>query len=157
MKVLKVPEQFKVQLTKVYEAYIPMKNDFVNTDPEKVKSDAQKIKNELGSVQMELLSGEAHMEWMEYLNAMKKAIKKIIVADDIEIQREGFADFNLNFYKALKRFGLENETIYYQYCPMAFDNKGAYWLSEQKKIRNPYFGEKMMKCGETREELDFKK
>jgi hypothetical protein len=38
-------------------------------------------------------------------------------------------------------------TIYKQYCPMAFSNTGAYWLSESKEIRNPYFGDKMLKCG----------
>jgi hypothetical protein len=36
---------------------------------------------------------------------------------------------------------------------MAFNKKGAYWLSESKVIRNPYFGEKMLDCGETRETL----
>ena len=86
---------------------------------------------------------------------MKKAIDKIIAANDIEIQRQGFADLNLTFYKVLKGFGLKDETVYYQYCPMAFDSKGAYWLSEEKEIENPYFGEKMLKCGETREELNF--
>ena len=97
------------------------------------------------------------MEWMEYLDPMKKALEKIIVSNDIELQRQGFSDLNLVMYKVIKRFGLENETVYYQYCPMAFDNKGAYWFSEQKEIRNPYFGDKMLKCGETREEFDFKK
>ena len=37
--------------------------------------------------------------------------------------------------------------LYYQYCPMAFNNKGAYWLSNEEAIRNPYFGDKMLKCG----------
>jgi Cu(I)/Ag(I) efflux system membrane fusion protein len=36
---------------------------------------------------------------------------------------------------------------------MAFDNKGAYWLSETEEIRNPYFGDVMLGCGETKEIL----
>ena len=36
---------------------------------------------------------------------------------------------------------------------MAFDNQGAYWLSNAKQIRNPYFGEKMLTCGEVKEKL----
>jgi Cu(I)/Ag(I) efflux system membrane fusion protein len=31
---------------------------------------------------------------------------------------------------------------------MAFDNKGAFWLSEIEEIRNPYFGKEMLSCGE---------
>ena len=38
-------------------------------------------------------------------------------------------------------------TIYKQYCPMALNNTGGYWLSSEEKILNPYFGDKMLKCG----------
>jgi hypothetical protein len=30
---------------------------------------------------------------------------------------------------------------------MALDNEGADWLALEEQIRNPYFGDKMMKCG----------
>jgi Cu(I)/Ag(I) efflux system membrane fusion protein len=40
---------------------------------------------------------------------------------------------------------------------MAFDNKGAYWLSDQAKIRNPYFGDKMLECGEVKDTLNYSK
>ena len=38
---------------------------------------------------------------------------------------------------------------------MANGDKGAYWLSDIEEIENPYFGDEMLKCGETRETLDF--
>ena len=56
---------------------------------------------------------------------------------------------------AIKTFGLKGKTIYYQFCPMANDVKGAYWLSESITIRNPYFGEKMIDCGENKETLNY--
>jgi len=84
---------------------------------------------------------------------LESAVNAINKSDDIEKQRREFARFNLAFYKSLKMFGLDNETAYYQYCPMANRDKGAYWLSEIKEIRNPYFGEDMLGCGETRETL----
>jgi Cu(I)/Ag(I) efflux system membrane fusion protein len=31
---------------------------------------------------------------------------------------------------------------------MALNDKGAYWLSEFEEIRNPYFGDAMLTCGE---------
>jgi len=151
----RVSPEFIKELTAVYDAYVPMKNDFVRSDPVKVKTAAQSVTDKLNQVQMELLSGEAHSEWMEYLTPLQKALEKITITDNIELQRQGFADFNLTFYKVLKRFGLSNNTVYYQYCPMAFDNKGAYWFSEKKDIENPYFGDAMLKCGETRETFEY--
>jgi len=42
---------------------------------------------------------------------------------------------------------LSGGTIYKKFCPMAFDNKGACWYADIKEISNPYFGEKIPKCG----------
>lgn len=145
--------EFTGQLTKVYEAYLEMKDAFVATDANKVASGAGKVENALQAVDMGLLKGDAHMAWMEQLKTLNTTINSINKSDDIENQRREFARFNLAFYKSLKKFGLENETAYYQYCPMANSDQGAYWLSETKEIRNPYFGEDMLGCGETRETL----
>jgi len=53
----------------------------------------------------------------------------------------------------VKSFKITDTAVYYDYCPMAFDNKGGFWLSEQKAIANPYFGKKMMTCGSVKETL----
>ena len=72
---------------------------------------------------------------------------------DIEKQRGEFAKFNIAFYKSLKSFGLNKVTAYYQYCPMAEKDKGAYWFSDTEEIKNPYFGDAMLGCGENRETI----
>jgi membrane fusion protein, copper/silver efflux system len=144
---------FTTQLTKVYEDYLNLKNALVATDAQKASQEAKKVENALKSVDMELLKGDAHMDWMDQLKTLKSSIASIGQSSDIEKQRESFAKFNLAFYKSLKMFGLKNDTAYFQYCPMAFGNKGAYWFSETKEIRNPYFGDEMLGCGETRETL----
>jgi len=61
------------------------------------------------------------------------------------MQREAFSNFIQTFYKSIKMFGLKDTTAYYQYCPMAFGNEWAFWLSETEEIRNPYFGDMMLK------------
>jgi hypothetical protein len=48
----------------------------------------------------------------------------------------------------IKQDGLSSGELYVAFCPMAFNNKGATWISTSKEIRNPYFGEKMLGCGE---------
>jgi Cu(I)/Ag(I) efflux system membrane fusion protein len=59
-------------------------------------------------------------------------------------------------YDLIKNTGLKGDTVYHQYCPMAFDDKGAYWLSSQSAIRNPYFGKEMLTCGNTKDTLIYK-
>lgn len=144
---------FKAQLTKVYDAYLKMNSAFVDSDAKQVASEAKEVIKALKLVDMALLKGDAHMKWMDQLEVLNSTISAISKTDDIEKQRQEFVQFNLAFYKSVKMFGLENVTAYYQYCPMANNDKGAYWLSETEAIRNPYFGDAMLSCGETKETI----
>lgn len=144
---------FKAQLTQVYESYLKMKEAFVASEAHKVMTTASEVLAALKNVDMGLLKGDAHKVWMENLAVLDKSAKAMSKLMDIEKQRSEFAKFNIAFYQSLKTFGLEGQTAYYQYCPMAIGDKGAYWLSDNKQIRNPYFGDAMLKCGETRETL----
>jgi Cu(I)/Ag(I) efflux system membrane fusion protein len=147
--------EFKEQLQRVYDSYILMKEAFVSSDAKGVSQYARKVKSDLGEVDMGLLEGDAHSEWMKHFLELNLNIDQIASSTDIEKQRISFAEFNSTFYNSLKAFGLHHGTVYYQYCPMATSDKGAYWLDNIKEIKNPYFGESMLSCGETRETLEF--
>ncbi|MDQ1769343.1 efflux RND transporter periplasmic adaptor subunit [Labilibaculum sp. A4] len=148
-----VDTKFKSQLTSVYKAYLNMKDGFIDSDADKVKKTARLVKEDLNKVDMALLKGDSHMLWMDELPTLKTSIDKILKFDDIKKQREAFVTFNQAFYNTVKAFGLNKVTTYYQFCPMANDNKGAYWFSNSEEIKNPYFGEDMIGCGEVKETI----
>ncbi len=148
-----IPKAFKAQLTKVYQEYLTMKDAFVASNAAQVSNAAKEVIASLEEVDMGLLKGDAHRVWMEQLEVLNATLEAIIKNDDIEKQRNEFAKLNLAFYKSLKAFGLEDATAYYQYCPMAERDKGAYWFSDSEEIRNPYFGDAMLGCGENRETI----
>ena len=150
-----VSAAFQEQLQEVYDSYLLMTDAFVATDAQQVSMHAQKVESALQKVDMSLLQSEAHMEWMRQLETLTKHIDLIAGSKDIADQRLAFAEFNNTFYKSLKTFGLQQGTTYYQYCPMANGDVGAYWFSNQKEIANPYFGDEMLRCGETRDTLEF--
>ncbi len=154
-KQVEAKAQFKEQLQGVYDAYILMKDAFVASNASKVGQHARNLKSELETVDMGLLEGDVHMEWMKHLEKLNQEIKKISISNDLQKQRLAFAEFNDIFYNTLKTFGLHHGTVYYQYCPMARGDKGAYWFSNIKEIKNPYFGDMMLSCGETRETLKY--
>jgi Protein of unknown function (DUF3347). len=78
---------------------------------------------------------------------------KITTAGDIEAQREAYSTLSNELIALVKKSGVTGGELYVDYCPMALDDKGGYWLSSIKEIRNPYFGDKMMNCGEVKETL----
>ena len=53
-----------------------------------------------------------------------------------------------------RTFGHAGESSHHlTFCPMAFDFAGAHWLQDHEQIDNPYFGAKMLRCGEVREDF----
>lgn len=154
-KKIEVNMDFTMQLNSVFDQYIVLKDAFVESDVKKAKQAAQKVQQSLANVDMKLLTGDAHALWMNISGNLNKQIKLVISTGKIEEQRLAFSGFSDQFFKAIKTFGLMGKTIYYQFCPMAKNGEGAYWLSENIDIRNPYFGQKMIDCGETRETLTY--
>ncbi len=153
IEAVEVDPEFVKQLTTFYKAYLKMNEAFIESDAIKVSAEAKNTNKALAAIKMELLKGDTHMAWMDQLNILKPSLQKIGNSTIIDEQRLEYAAFNLAFYKSLKMFGLDNDTTYYQYCPMANSDQGAYWFSAEKEIRNPYFGDMMLSCGETRETL----
>jgi Cu(I)/Ag(I) efflux system membrane fusion protein len=148
-----VDEKFQQQLGDFFTAYVALKDAFVSSDADQVKTEAKASSAALEKVDMKLLSGAAHNDWMVYLSPMQSSLKGIEASGDIEAQRQSFSTLSDNLYKSIKAFGLGGKEAYYEFCPMAFNNKGGYWLSDEEKIRNPYFGDKMLTCGNVEEKL----
>jgi hypothetical protein len=146
-----VDPAFQQQLAGVFTSYVAMKDAFVASDAQKTKAEATNTLQALSKADMKLLSGPAHNDWMNYLGSIEGALKEIQSSDDIETQRTSFSNVSDNLYKAFKAYGLAGTIAYHDYCPMAFNNQGAYWLSAEEKIRNPYFGDKMLSCGEVKD------
>lgn len=148
-----VDKTFQQQLAAVFNSYVSLKEAFVSSDDDKVRTEAATVQGQLSKADMKLLSGAAHNDWMHYLEGLESSLKEIQGNKDIEVQRRAFSKLSDNLYKSIKAFGLDGTTAYYEFCPMAFNDEGAYWLSDQEKIRNPYFGDKMMTCGVVKEKL----
>ncbi|MBL0745253.1 DUF3347 domain-containing protein [Chryseolinea lacunae] len=148
-----VDAAFQQQLSTVFAAYVKLKDAFVSTDAAKVKTEAAATAQALAAVDMKLVTDAAHHDWMSYLQGLEASLKQIQGTGDIEAQRRAFKSLSDVFYKAIKAYGLGGTAAFYEYCPMAFNNEGAFWLSDQEAIRNPYFGDKMLTCGEVKEKM----
>ncbi len=68
--------------------------------------------------------------------------------------RTAFYPLSQTLVRIVESFGSNTESpLYVQFCPMAFDNKGATWLAASEEINNPYFGAMMLRCGEVQKQL----
>jgi hypothetical protein len=73
----------------------------------------------------------------------------------IDQKREAFGMVSDMMYDLVRATGLRGKTIYRQYCPMALNDKGGYWMSKTNKKQNPYFGNEMLGCVEVTDSLRY--
>ncbi len=140
------------QLTAVFDNYFLLKDALVKTDGAAAAAKAKNLQAAINAVKMAQLTMEVHMVWMKVLNDLKTAATQITETKDIAKQRNYFMGLSKNMY-ALIKVSKTDETIYYQFCPMANDGKGANWLSKEQGIKNPYYGAQMLTCGKTVETI----
>lgn len=78
---------------------------------------------------------------------------KIAASTDLSEQRTTFTALSNDVITLFKQSEISSGSIYVQYCPMANEGEGGYWLSSQEEIMNPYYGDEMLHCGEVKETI----
>lgn len=122
---------------KVFHNYQQIRIALVNSDAKGVQEAATKL-------------AESFSEERENIKS-----KALAMAEDanLESQRQLFSDLTQEVEPLIKE-SLSGGKVYKQFCPMALDGKGAYWISNVEKIENPYYGSKMLKCGKVTETFE---
>ena len=145
---------FKSVLGDLALAYLPIKDALVETDAKATAEATKPFLTQLQQVDRTLLEGEPRFHWEKQWSNMLAHTKRMGETEDVELQRKQFDALSDLLINAIKSFGIEDEVLYIQHCPMAFDNTGAEWLSTEEGILNPYFGDKILRCGYVQETLD---
>lgn len=151
---IKVSKDFQNQLKVVFNDYIKLKDALVKDDSDNVIAESKKLLDNLSEVDMKLLMDkEAHNHWMSLEKEIKASATSISNTSNIATQRNHFKHLSSHLIKVIQLFGV-NEKVFVEFCPMADNNNGAYWLSKEEKVINPYFGEAMLTCGEVKQVIE---
>ena len=128
-------------VTTLVDGYLSLKDALVATDRSEARNQAQALEASLAS-----MSGQ-------WADDIRTDVQMILKEDDVEQQRSHFEHLSEKVYNVVKEEGSDTP-LYKQFCPMAFDNKGAFWLSNTDQVRNPYFGDVMLTCGFVQEIIE---
>lgn len=92
-----------------------------------------------------------------YAVSISSELKAVLAENDREERRKSFQIVSEQIYDLIRTVRYDRAVVYHQYCPMAFNDAGAFWLSNSSDIRNPYLPKKMLICGEVKDSIDFRK
>jgi hypothetical protein len=134
----------KNNIDAIVKAYMGIKDALAANDGTTAHYKASDLFNILkASPDLGLKRPEQQHILVNYLDQLLDDSREISQTVKESEQREHFASLSKNMYDLLKGLKLNTTTIYEQYCPM----KKAYWLSESKTIKNPYYSDEMSTCG----------
>ncbi|GAB3833263.1 DUF3347 domain-containing protein [Pontibacter rugosus] len=124
-------------------AYMDIKNALVNDNYEQVQQAANALQSGLEGSQLS----------EEQRSQLSESAGQLAEAQDIEAQRQAFAQLSRQLYEVVKNNNVTENKLYWQHCPMALNNQGANWLSFEEKVRNPFMGQRMPGCGSVEETI----
>jgi len=150
IQLVAISSNTKEALKPLFISYFEFKDALVTDDFPLAKKAGKNMSQSLSKINMSLFTGESHDVWMKYSNEIKSALQHIEHFTSIEELRTSFQLISENIIYLGNSFNPIEETLFVQHCPMANSNKGAYWMSMEKDIKNPYFGQGMLTCGEVK-------
>ncbi len=139
-------------LNNLMEQYFALKDALVKSDGITTADKAIAMLTAFTSIKMETLKADEHVAWMKVEKNIQFNTQHIAETKDIKHQREHFMALSTDMYELIKA-AKSTTPVYYQFCPMANDGKGANWLSKEMAIKNPYYGSMMLSCGRVVETL----
>ncbi|SRR6185312_1521023 len=159
--------EFNEKITSMMNAYVEMKNAFVDADTMAIKAKTAQFLASTDSLSLSELhekDSSLFTAAQQNISDIKANAEPILKESDITEMRHDFSMVSENLYPLLKTIGYEGPKLYWQNCPMAFgDDKPANWLSNTSEILNPYLGKKhpeyksaMLHCGENMDSLYLK-
>ena len=143
--------EFSGNVSEVVTQYFKLKNALVKDQIAPAKSAGNDMSQVLAKVDASKFKGTEKTAWATINNKLRDALAKVKGAKDIAELRKHFEQVSTEVIFLTENYGVNQDLVYKDYCPMAFNNKGAYWLSETEDITNPYFGASMLACGEVKQ------
>jgi len=154
-------DAFNQSFTQLLNAYNNLKDALVASDTEKASAAAQTLRTAADSLKVSEIKGDSTGVIKEtaqtFTGTITGSAQALVAEKDINGKRKEFEMIADAMWSLTRTVRYKGQKLYWQYCPMAFDNKGAYWMSYERDIKNPYFGSKMLNCGSIEDSLDYSK
>lgn len=135
-------DSIKAQPSQLLTSYYQLKDNLVKGNTTNAAASAGELAKAINGTDKQTVNEST-------ANILLSDANAIAQSTDIKLQREKFATLSNKMFELAQKVKLSPDPIYQQYCPM----KKASWLSNDKAIKNPYYGNAMLTCGSVKTTL----
>jgi hypothetical protein len=154
-------DTFNLVFGKMLDSYFQLKDQFIKENDTLITKGTEQLIADMNAavgVLSELKADSSIVSTAKtYTTGISNELTAVKQEKDIEERRKSFQVLSEQLYDLIRTVKYDRAVVYHQYCPMAFNDAGAFWLSNSSDIRNPYLPKKMLICGEVKDSIDFRK
>jgi membrane fusion protein, copper/silver efflux system len=152
VEVIDVNLSFKKSLSSMYNIYNDISQELSKDSIKGLALKGDELIKALKSVDESRESSKAAIYWRKKSRKVELAINLLKNSASLSQARTNFEKVSNVIIDLIKTFGTV-EKINLAFCPMAFNDQGAYWLQKSADVENPYFGSQMYHCGEFKQQF----
>lgn len=136
-------------LQEILRQYLDLKNQLVESSAGNAQKSAKLLSETIDNIAVQTLTEKEAKPFGALKKVLSKYAKELSAQSDLAKQRASFAVLSQPMIELFKIVSVKEPSLYVDYCPM----KKAYWLSTEKTIRNPFYGNAMLSCGSIKETI----
>ncbi len=138
--------------------YYSLKDQFIAEKDSGIAQSARSLIVSVDSLKLDELKADSNIvsTASTYTLGISAELKGLLGEKGLEEKRKSFQMVGDQLYDLIRTVQYDRAVVYHDYCPMAFNDQGANWLSNTAEIRNPYIPKKMLTCGEVKDSIDFR-
>jgi uncharacterized protein YdbL (DUF1318 family) len=150
--------EFNDKFTNFLNNYYQLKDALVLSNDTMANRSASMLQQSSNNLELNGIKADSSIRQMAegYVQTISSEAQALAGEKDIEAKRKSFQMISDAMYDLVRTIRYDKDVVYHQFCPMAFNDAGAYWLSASADVKNPYFGKKMLTCGEVKDSIDFR-
>ncbi len=123
-----VAEPMERNAMQLLDEYMALKEALVESDAAAAQAAASKVLNTANAMPVATLQPEQKAFAEERVAQIKQSASEIAKASNLGAQRQHLELLSEATFALTKAFGGTEQKLYYQHCPMALNDKGAYCL-----------------------------
>jgi hypothetical protein len=150
--------EFNDKFTNFLNSYYHLKDALVLSNDTMANNSANLLQQSGNNLNLKEIKADSSIIQMAegFVQTISSETQALVREKDIEAKRKSFQMISDAMYDLVRTIRFDKDVVYHQFCPMAFNDAGAYWLSASADVKNPYFGKKMLSCGEVKDSIDFR-
>jgi Cu(I)/Ag(I) efflux system membrane fusion protein len=149
--IMDVNPDFLGLLSEIYDRYFEAQLALSRDNMQAAAEALRKLRQTAQAITVDKVGIEGHAArlWQDSQHALMTSTEHLSHWTSIESVRKGFESISETVIALVQSFGHTGDQNFHEiYCSMASENTGASWLQTDRQVQNPYFGTKMLRCGE---------